>query len=813
MNSNRMVLIVLLLLVVPCFTLAQGTITGKVVDNETQQPLAGANVIVQGTTLGTSTNSEGRFSIANVPIGEQVVVVSYIGYTTQRKTAQVVEGKTVEADFALVSNPLPGQTVVVTATRARERETPVTFSNLEARDLEERYTTQDIPLLLAELPSTTYYSENGNGIGYNYVNIRGFDQRRLAVMVNGIPQNDPEDHNVYWLDFPDLAANLEDIQVQRGAGSAFYGPPAIGGTVNMITSTFSRGRKISLLAGAGSFNTQKYSVAVSSGVLAERYAFYGRLSKIKSDGYRDRSWTEFNSYFLGAVRYDENMTTQLNFYGGPVSDHLAYYGIPKSDITDKDKRKENPIARPEEIENFSQPHYELLHEWRLSDNVILNNTFFLVTGAGFFDYDGSWGDSSYFRLTFKNGFRPTTNPQNALIRAFVNNTQYGWLPRLAYNHGSGTLTVGAEARLHRSLHWGRIEWAQMLPDGATPDFHYYEYRGAKDMLSLYAQELYRLRPDMTVMVNLQYAFNRYRLYDEKYVGTDFTVPYHFFNPRIGFNYNITNEWNVYVSLSRTSREPRLKNLYDAAESSGGDSPQFAIKPNGTYDFDNPLVKNETLNNVELGVGYGNHSYRVTANFYWMDFSNEIVKSGQVDRFGQPITGNADKTRHQGVELSGLVRFLDGFELIANATLSQNRLINYRVYQKEKNPTTGIKEVVARKLDDNRIAGFPDFLANARLSYRRDGFLTSLSARFVGDQMTDNFGDLLFRPVQDNKVDAYFAMDFTAAYRLAHIFDSVGLELKLQVNNLLNRLYAAHGEGEEFFPAAERSFFFTVGLDI
>jgi len=109
------------------------------------------------------------------------------------------------------------------------RKSPVTFSNLTPQNLRERYSVQDVPVLLSELPSVTTYSENGNGIGYNYINIRGFDQRRISVMINGVPQNDPEDHNVYWIDFPDLLSSTDNIQVQRGAGSAFYGPPPSAG--------------------------------------------------------------------------------------------------------------------------------------------------------------------------------------------------------------------------------------------------------------------------------------------------------------------------------------------------------------------------------------------------------------------------------------------------------------------------------------------------------------------------------------------------------------------------------------------------------
>jgi iron complex outermembrane receptor protein len=822
--GRKVIFLIFVILVAFSPVLAQvgGTITGKVINRETKLPLSGASVLLVGTPIGISTDRQGEFKLVDVPAGTYTVSARFIGYLPQSKTVTVVEGQSYRVDFNLEETALPGQTIVVTASLGRERETPATFSNLTAQEVRDRYTVQDLPALLSELPSTTYYSESGNSIGYNYVNIRGFDQRRLAVMINGIPQNDPEDHNVYWVDFPDLPSNLANIQVQRGAGSAFYGPPAIGGSINLITSSFTGKRQVSVFGGYGTYNTRKYSISASSGMIDNQYAIYGRLGKIKSSGYRDRSWVDFDSYFLGAVRFDENMTTQLNFFGGPIKDHLAYYGIPKADISDEKKRRANPIAREEEVESFSQPHYELLHEWRLNDRLTLNNTFFFVSGEGYFDYDGSWADTSYFRLTAANGFSLTSNPQNALIRAFVDNKQYGWLPRITYRHRDGEFTGGAELRLHRSLHWGRIQWAQNLSPQIPLDFHYYEYNGKKDIISLYGQEIYKLRPDLTVMLNLQYVYNRYRLNNEKFIGTDFSVPYHFLNPRIGVNYNITDRWNVYASVSRTSREPRLKNLYDAGESSGGQTPQFELNPNGSYNFEKPLVVPEKLNDVELGFGYTTDQLRLAVNLFWMDFHDEIIKRGGLDRFGQPRTGNADRTRHQGVEVTGLFRVGENLEFAANASFSRNELTSYTNYLKLKNLATGKKEIVGVTLDGNRIAGFPDVIANARLTYRYEGFTGSILLQYVGDQFTDNFGDMTTAVVggktyelrtYDNKVDAYAVLNLTASYRLGERFGLNGVELKLQVNNLLNNLYAMYGNGAEFFPAAERNAFFGLSVNL
>jgi iron complex outermembrane receptor protein len=805
MKRSALCVLGMVLLAAAAHAQRSGGIAGVITDGETSSPLPGANVSLAGTGLGTTTSPDGGFRLLSVPPGTYILRVSFVGYATEQRSVRVQPDSILLINLALTPGIIPGQAITVTATRGRERETPATFSMLERQDIQERHTTQDIPVLLSELPSITTYSESGNDIGYTYLNIRGFDSRRVAVMVNGVPQNDPEDHNVYWLDMPDLASSVEDIQVQRGAGSAFYGPPAIGGSVNVVTEDFGRRRGLELSAGMGSYNTRKYSLAFSSGLLENQYAIHARLSRTLSSGYRDRAWIDFSSYFFGAIRYDPTMTTQINLYGGPIADGLAYFGIPKQDVQDRDLRRANPISRPEEIENFSQPHYELLHEWRLSSRLTMNNTFFMVTGNGFFDYDGSWAPYSYYRITPEFGFPVQGDPDtlyipDALIRAQVTNRQYGWLPRLTWKGPSSEFIVGGEFRIHRSLHWGRLQYGGQLDVPVPFDYRYYEYHGAKDITSVYAHALVDLSSSVKLLAELQYAWNRYRLYDEKFVGTDFEVPYHFLNPRVGVNLNLDNRWSTYLSLALTSREPRLKNLYDAAEAStpvswGAVTPQFVQNADGSYDYTHPLVTPEHLFNVELGGAYTTETLRLGANLYWMEFTDEIVKSGQVDRFGQPVTGNAERTRHAGLEISARVLLLPEFELAANGTVSRNRFVRHTDYS-----TGG-----PLALDGNPIAGFPDLLGNVRISYRADGLTLSVSGRYVGKQYTDNFRD------EANTVDPYAVSSITGSYLLQDVFSDADLEIRVQVNNLFDTLYAAYGEGDRFFVGAERNAFVSLAL--
>ena len=798
---------------------SQYKLNGRIVDAGSGRSLAGANVAIQGTTIGAMSDREGFFQTPALPAGRYTLEFSYVGYATHTREIDLNSDTTLIVP--LYQTIIGGPIVTVTATQARERLSPVTFSNMDRAAIEARYTIQDIPEVISELPSTTFYSESGNGLGYNYLSIRGFDQRRISVMINGIPQNDPEDHNVYWLDFPDFASNVQSIQVQRGAGSAFYGPAAIGGSINILTNYFSPQREIKAFYGIGSFNTRKYSLSYNSGLLWDKMVFYARASRIQSDGYRERAWVNFWSYFLGTAFYTNRHSLRLHFYGGPIEDGLAYTGLPKLVNKDENLRRKNysywetnargdsityaADRRADEIENFNQPHFEILHEYKINSRMNLNNTFFFIRGYGFFDYDGGWVNyyddaAAYFRLTPEYGYNDITIPWDALIRAYVDNQQWGWLPQITWKGDRSEIIGGAELRSHRSLHWGRLQKGSGLADELVGNEarHYYEYKGAKDIASAYVHLQTEIRPELYFMSDLQYSYKKYRLYDEKYVGTEFAIPYHFLNPRIGLNYNLTSRLHSYISLSRTTREPRLKNFYDAAESGtpaswGMVEPQFILKEDGEYNFDSPLVKPETLTGLEVGLGYQSTRFRASMNYYYMDFYNEIIKKGGVDRFGQPITGNAKRTLHQGVELVSQWQILPQFSINGNLTVGKNELVDYTVYDSRGS---------AMVLDGNPIAGFPDILANGRLSYAWKGTYLALDVRHAGKFYTDNFKN------ESNTVDAYTILNLTVRQDLSPI-GLKGLVLQGRINNLLNKKYLAHGEGELFFPAALRNGFFNV----
>ncbi len=799
-------------------------VSGKVENAVTGAVLPMTNVLVQGKNIGTVTNQKGEFSLSGLS-KEDKLIFTYIGFRTKSETVvNLLKNKIVRLTPKIITS----RQIIVEAMQGDEGERTGSFSDVGKSAIRQNYVNQSIPEFVSYLPSTTFYSESGGNVGYTYLNIRGFGQRRISISVNGIPQNDPEDHNVYWVDMPDILGSSGLIQVQRGAGNGMVGYPAIGGSIDIITSPFSEKRSFMVGAQSGSYNLRKYTATFSSGLIDNKYSLYVKLGQTLQSGYRDLSWVNYKSYNVSAVRYDKNLTTQINLYGGPINDGLVYYGLPKNVIDNRDLRRANyswwdydysagkyyswsAKRRPEEREYYFQPHYELLNEWKASNNITVNSALFLILGNGNFDFDGSWADTTALRLTHQYGFNPTENPTNTLIRAEVDNKQIGWIPRVKWTHKNGRLIVGGELRFHNSVHWGSVLYGNGLPSGLSPEHRFYYFEGGKDIYTFFLNENYKINDKINVTGELQVANHKYKIENEKYLNNNFEIGGTYLNPRAAINYKFTDKLNGYFSFARVTREPRLKNYYDAEGSYYGSVPQFKQNPDGTYDYNSPDVQPETMNDFETGFVFKKPDLYFSANFYYMLFRDEIVKNGEVNIFGDPVTGNMSKTVHAGVELTANYKFNENLSLTLNGSYSDNKIVEGIHY---------LSSTESIELNGNSIGGFPNLLANAVVAYNNSGLHTSLMFKYVGEYYSDNFGDNLDKYLQrhpafvnypDNVVDEYWVVNFLGSYEFAvtGIFPKV--RIYGAVNNIFDKLYAAYAVGKEFFPAAERNF--SVGLNL
>lgn len=807
-----------------------GRVAGVVVD-QLERPLAGATVVLEDSArprYGAATDRDGVFSFMSVRPGRYELIVSFVGFESEERTIDVRSGARVDLEITLESTMLSQDEVVVTAERAQRRVHPITFSNMTARELEQQPSMKDLPVLLSTLPSITHHSENGNGIGYSTLRMRGFDQRRVAVSVNGIPQNDPEDFNVFWINFFDLQGSIEDIQVQRGAGSSVYGPTAIGGAINIVAMPYRPYPYAEAEVGIGTYETRRYTVEANSGLIGDRYVTYGRFSRLLSDGYRDWSWTEFYRFFGGVTRYGDRSSVTLQAYGGPQRDGLAFSGIPKaaneSTISDgfggEIGRTYNFSKFTEDLEDFHQPHVELLHDWDVSPRLHFHQAVFGVKGEGYFDFGGTFRSPEYLRLPRAFGGLSSVERRlplfivapdvSLLFRAYLDQWQLGWLPRLTIRHERGESKVGAEARLHRSLRWGRIQEATGIPDslvGGEHDVRVYSVRGEKVISSIYGRHLSRVGDALAVQGDIQLTYRHYRVYDEAFFDRSLRKPYVFVNPRVGFTVFPERPLSAYASVALAHREPRLKSLYDGEEAGAGFTPRFERKRDGTLDVDNPLITHERLLDVEIGAAVHRSSVRASANFFWMEFNDEIVPSGGLDQFGVPRTGNADRTRHRGIEFEGTIRPARWLDLYGNATFSRNRFVEFTEFV---TGAGGAPEEVER--DGNPIAGFPERIANIGVLVRGAGLTLRLDAKMAGEQYIDNSGGTLPDGTETDElvVDAYTLVNASLQYEPSVLR---GLRFAVDVNNVLNDEVLLYGNvgpvGPQFFPTATRHVLFSL----
>jgi len=804
------------------FAFPDGIVYGKVTNKNSDKALVGANIFVEGVNVGAISDYDGMYKM-NVPQGSYVISVSYVGYKISKKKINVTS-ENIEMNFALNSTILPGQEVTITATRAKERQTPIAFIDIPRKELVDQYWAQDIPMLLSEVPGIYAYSDAGNGIGNTYLKIRGFDQKRVSVMINGIPLNDPEDHQVYWVDMPDFLSSVHDIQIQRGVGSSIYGSSSFGGTINIQTTEMNLPRQIKISAGTGSYNTKKYSLNLHSGLIDNQYAISARFTKISTDGYRKNSAIDMWSYFLSAARYTLNTSTFINVYGGPELTHASWEASPESEL--QKNHRHNPISYNNAIDNFNQPHYELFHRWQLSENLSWNNSLYYIHGKGY--YQGFKSNKKLFDF----GMQPyyltdsTRITRTDLVRQkWVEKNHGGLISTANWDHKNGTLTFGLDGYLFDSDHWGKVTWASNVPPETSPENNYYRYIGDKKLITLFAHELYRLAPTITLMADVNLQFQKYKFKQKEegnFTGPDrhaYEVNYTFFNPRIGVNYNLSNQWNVFANISSAHREPTDDDLFDVWQGPDdvGVAPLFekadtVKKSSGEIAYLNwsdPLTKPEELLDFELGIGYKNKNLQFKFNGYWMDFKNEIVPFSQVDKDGFPIKGNANNTIHRGIEGSFGLKLTDNFHFSTAFAISQNyfeKFFQYEALYDENWNFVGSQKI---GFNGKTIAGFPGTMANAKLKYSSGPVASYLFLQYVGKQYLDN------NELNERSISDYTLLNFQFSYDLKNIISLNGIKLSFWINNLLDKTYETAGYydswyGENYlWPGAGRNFFFSL----
>jgi iron complex outermembrane receptor protein len=797
-------------LFVPC-AVAASTLDGTVVDSA-GRALAQAMIEVTGpgVDIRQRVTEDGGFEIT---LGDDVVApltltASAPGF--RKITVEIADlGRAVE--LRLAATPLFAAEVRVTTNRAIAGETPVTVTNIGREEIERRHWGQDVPMFLDQVPSFYATNDNGNGIGYSYFFLRGFDMRRTAVSLNGVPLNDAHSHSVFFIDLADFLATTGDIQVQRGVGTNLYGGSAIGGSVDLRTATPETEPRLRLDTTHGAWGTHRWSLQYDSGLVNGEWAATFRYSRVDSDGYRDQSWVEAWNYFGTVEHYGDRTTTRLVLFGGPERTHLAYEGIPKryldGDVTGdaRHDRRHNPLTYAGEVDEFVQPHFQLAHDWRVSDDLTVSNTLYYFEGDGFYE------QFKTDRWLPEYNLEPFPGPGGDLVettdlirRRQVDEWDAGWIPSIRWRHadGRGSLEAGVATRVHRGRHWGETVWAQSYPPDTPPNRRYYDYRLDKTTVQPFVQETFHPNERWTLLAGLTWVRHEYDMSHDQRRGVELTERYTYALPRLGVTFQPADGWSLYGNLSRGGREPAFRDIYDPQD----------------YYFGEPIdLEPEKLTDLELGMRRDWAEGWLNANLYWLDFDNAIVFAGGLDNNGAPVTANGAVVTQWGAELEAAWMPVPRW----GARLA----LSYTDATFDEFVEFGWDGVPVDQ-SGNRLAAVPEWLASLELSGGIGPIDLMLAIRHVGSFYLDNtedlrrYPELRTEPGYIHRVnDAFTRFDAAAEVSLgpavAGVIGARDLRLRLRVDNLTDELYTTFGYMDVepvWIPAATRSVYVGIIAD-
>ena len=675
-----------------------------------------------------------------------------------------------EADSIAIYQTI--QKVEVSATRAKHN-TPIAHSNLTRQEIEERNYGEDIPSLLASLPSVVISSESGTGIGSTSLRVRGTDPTRINVTLNGVPMNDAETHSVYWYDTPDLVSSLGSIQLQRGVGTSTAGTGAFGASLNMtsapISSKFSGRASLSY----GSFNTAKQEIALSSGLLGGHWAIEGRLSHLSSDGYVERASSNLLSYMLQAGYYNGKTSVKLLSFGGVAKVGLSYTGVTAEQMAEN--RRYNPEGEiiidgkvvgyyHDHTDNYTQSNNQLVINHSFNNKWSISATAHYTYGSGYYrNYKNDQKLSKY-------GIAPIDidgaliNRTNLLRKKMMNNNFGGIVASAAYTTERASVTMGVSASLYDGVHYGEIEWMRLAPDFAGME--YYRNYTTKYDASCFAKVDWVITTGLNLYADMQYRHISHLIsgvndnFDDT-IGAmqrlDINRHYNFFNPKIGLHYSFCKAHALYASAAVGQKEPTRNNFTDIRE--------------GEY----PTA--EKMLDIEAGYTYRTQIIDLSINLYYMLYRDQLVQTGELSDTGELLSRNVPESYRRGIELALSANATKWLTLGGNCTLSQNHIKNYVDY------IDGIPFERGR----TTIAYSPSITAAVFVDAHIKGFGARLSTRYVGKQYLTN-GEY-----EDLSLPHYCVSDLDLSYTLrTKRVERVRFGVK--IGNLFNAKYCASGYG-------------------
>ena len=750
-------------------------VSGLVTDSQSKLPISDVNVFSKDT--GTSTDNNGKFTF--YVENDDSISFSHIGY--QSIKLKISENMKI----FLQPSSLIGSSVNVSAYRAISGLTPVSFSTLTQQEIDLKYSAQDIPMVLASEPGVWAYSESGNGTGYSYATIRGFDQSRIAVLLDGVPLNDNESHQVYWVDHGDLLADTKDIQIQRGIGTSLYGSSSFGGSINVRTQIQSKSRNIEFSQGLGSYNTSKTRLKYESGKdFGENISLVMRASSIGSDSYRKYHGSEQRGMFFGLEHRGSKIKNQFRALVGYENTQLSWDGVAgflsgekQSDINDRTKRRDGYRAY---TDDFLQQIYSVNSIAKISDKVSFRNVAYLVVGSGYYEVFKSDQDFYSYNLDIENVMSDQfeqSKSTDLLRRKWIENNYYGIVPMVTISSKDYRLDVGGEVRFYSGDHFG--EASQFSDPSLSTRFNdqwyrYYQYFGSKNILTAFTRLIWSpSNQPFAVSIDLQNQNIDWDL-DQKKIGHaaghQLTANWSFLNPRIGLVWQISDSLSWFVNTGKAQKEPADNQIIAADDM-----------------FSTPIMAaNEVITDLELGMNFTFNNGYAKINGYKMLYLNEQLKNINLSQEGEYSYYSADSTTHSGFEYESKL-YID-----SKTILGINGAIQMNVFN-----------------NGNFIPNTPSSMMNVSLSHDfSKNLLLFAHYRKIGGMYIDNIN------AEDGYINSFGVFD------LGTNISRGKFKISLKINNVFNKLYSTYGYSYDYngynayyWPGAERNTFINVSYKL
>lgn len=796
-----------------------GSISGQVFDAETGEALIGATVVVQGTSKGSITDIEGNFTIGNLDNGDYTIAINFVGYSEVLKSVSISGGNANIGRVDLSTSSIGLNEVMVIASVAIDRKTPVAVSNIRAAQIESKIGSQEFPEILKTTPGV-YATKAGGGFGDGRINVRGFDSENVAVLINGVPVNDMENGRVYWSNWAGLTDATNTMQVQRGLGASKIAVPAIGGTINIISKASDREKGGSINMSTGNNNYSKLGFSLSSGLNDKGWAF--TVSGAKTTGAMYADGTEFEGY-----SYFANISKKLNdaheltftvvgakqYHGQRQNMHLLadYEASDRKDSFNSDWGYKNGQVTHVENNFYHKPQMSLNWYWTINDKMDLSTAVYASTGTG-----GGGGNSGFsnndpnFRkdgvidldkIVNINAANPTGESTMYLRASRNDHRWYGALSSLNYQlNETINITAGLDVRDYTGIHFSEVtdllggQYAVDNADANNPnrllrvgDKRSYHNDGRVSWLGFFGQAEYS-KDALSAFVAANVSSTRYKRIDYfNYLDSDPNqetdwVDFFAYGVKGGANYNLNDYHNVYANIGYFERAPFFNAVF--------------------LNFRNEInskAENQKILSYEVGYGLRMANLTANVNVYSTNWKDRTLLRSFQNADGDNFTANLTGVNaiHQGFEIDLTYNPFPSLEVRGMFSMGdwrwQNNLVDVPIFDEDNNQ---LSETVNLFIKDLKVGDAAQTTAALGATYKLQGglklgFDLTHASNLYADFDPADRQDAVGAGVQAWKVPSFNLLDLNLTYD----FEIAGLKTSIFANvfNALDVKYVSDAQ--------------------